>query len=110
MRRYFIDDETPWEELGDGIKRKIISWSDDLMMVCVHFAKGAIGTPHKHDIHDQIAYVAAGSFEVMIEGEKRILKTGDAYMAVKNEMHGVISLEEGSVLIDTFSPKRADFL
>lgn len=80
------------------------------MMVCVHFAKGAIGTPHKHDIHDQIAYVAAGSFEVMIEGEKRILKTGDAYMAVKNEMHGVISLEEGSVLIDTFSPKRADFL
>ncbi|ACZ76822.1 MULTISPECIES: cupin domain-containing protein [Dickeya] len=110
MRRYFIDDETPWEELGGGIKRKIITWSDDLMMVCVHFAKGAIGTPHTHDIHDQIAYVAAGSFEVVIEGEKRILKTGDAYMAVKHEMHGVVSLEEGSVLIDTFSPKRADFL
>jgi len=50
MRRYFIDDETPWEELGDGIKRKIITWSDDLMMVCVHFAKGAIGTPHKCSI------------------------------------------------------------
>jgi hypothetical protein len=31
-------------------------------------------------------------------------------MAVKHEMHGVVSLEEGSVLIDTFSPKRADFL
>ncbi|ACS85820.1 cupin domain-containing protein [Musicola paradisiaca] len=110
MRRYFIDDDTPWEELGGGIKRKIITWSDDLMMVCVHFAKGAIGTPHKHDIHDQIAYVAAGSFEVEIEGEKRILKTGDAYMAVKSEIHGVVSLEDGSVLIDTFSPKRADFL
>lgn len=110
MRRYFIDHETPWEELGDGIKRKIITWSDELMMVRVHFAKGAIGTPHKHDIHDQIAYVAAGSFEVVIEGEKRILKTGDAYMAVKNEVHGVVALEEDSELIDTFSPKRADFL
>jgi hypothetical protein len=25
-------------------------------------------------------------------------------------MHGVVSLEDGSVLIDAFSPKRADFL
>lgn len=69
MKRYFIDDETPWEELGDGIKRKIMTWTDNLMMVLVHFDKGAIGTPHKHDIHDQIAYVAAGNFEVVIEGE-----------------------------------------
>ncbi|MBJ7220677.1 MULTISPECIES: cupin domain-containing protein [unclassified Brenneria] len=110
MRRYFIDDETPWEALGGGIKRKIMTWSDELMMVCVHFDKGAIGTAHKHDIHDQIAYVAAGSFEVVIEGEKRVLKTGDAYMAVKDEMHGVVALEDGSILIDTFSPKRDDFL
>ncbi|WP_291969008.1 cupin domain-containing protein [Candidatus Symbiopectobacterium sp.] len=110
MKRYFIDDETPWEELCGGIKRKIMTWTDNLMMVLVHFYKGAIGTPHKHDIHDQIAYVAAGSFEVVIEGEKHILKAGDAYLAVKNEMHGVVSLEDGSILIDTFNPKRADFL
>ncbi|MFA9208747.1 MAG: pectin degradation protein, partial [Yersinia sp. (in: enterobacteria)] len=71
MKMFFINDETPWEELGNGIKRKVMTWSDDLMMVCVHFDKGAIGTAHKHDIHDQIAYVAAGSFEVEIEGQKR---------------------------------------
>lgn len=110
MKRYFIDNDTPWEVLGGGIKRKVMTWTDGLMMVCVHFDKGAIGTPHTHDIHDQIAYVAAGSFEVEIEGEKHILKTGDAYLAVKHEMHGVVSLEDGSILIDTFNPKRADFL
>lgn len=110
MKMFFINDETPWEELGNGIKRKVMTWSDDLMMVCVHFDKGAIGTAHKHDIHDQIAYVAAGRFEVEIEGQKRILKAGDAYRAVKNEMHGAVSLEDNSILIDTFNPKRDDFL
>ncbi|XBS68096.1 cupin domain-containing protein [Acerihabitans sp. KWT182] len=110
MKTFFIDDETPWENLGGGVKRKVMTWSDSLMMVCVHFAKGAVGTPHRHDIHDQIAYVAAGSFEVEIDGERRLLKTGDAYRAVKHQLHGVIALEDNSVLIDTFTPKRDDFL
>jgi len=110
MKTFFIDEETPWEAVGPGVKRKIMTWSDDLMMVCVHFAKGAIGTPHQHDIHDQIAYVAAGSFNVTIDGVERVLKTGDAYRAVKHEMHGVVALEDNSMLIDSFSPKRDDFL
>lgn len=40
------------------------------MLVVVHFEKGAIGTPHAHDIHDQIGYVAEGSFEAEIDGVK----------------------------------------
>lgn len=110
MRTFFIDDETPWEELGSGIKRKVMSWSDELMMVCVHFDRGAVGVAHSHDQHDQIAYVAAGSFRVEIEGQSRILKAGDAYRAVKHEMHGAVALEDNSILIDSFSPKRVDFL
>ncbi|PLR41551.1 pectin degradation protein [Chimaeribacter californicus] len=110
MKTFFFDQETPWDDLGQGIKRKVMTWSDELMMVAVHFEKGAIGTPHQHDIHDQIAYVAAGSFEVEIEGVKQVLRTGDAYRAVRHEMHGVVALEAGSILIDTFSPKRDDFL
>ncbi|GBU09994.1 pectin degradation protein kdgF [Gammaproteobacteria bacterium] len=109
-QRFFKDAQNPWEELGGGMRRKIIAWSDDLMAVCVSFDKGAIGTAHFHDIHNQIAYVAAGSFEVTIENETHILKAGDAYQALKTEMHGVVSLEDGSVLIDMFSPMREDFL
>ena len=77
IKTFYLDNETPWEALGGGVKRKVMTWSDELMMVCVHFAKGAVGTPHKHD--DQIAYVAAGRFEVTIDGETRILGVGDAY-------------------------------
>ncbi|AHF74176.1 pectin degradation protein [Candidatus Sodalis pierantonius str. SOPE] len=110
MKTFYLDEETPWETLGEGIKRKVMTWSDELMMACVHFAQGAVGTPHKHEIHDQIAYVASGRFEVTIDGEARILVAGDAYRAVKGQVHGVVALDDNSVLIDTFSPKRNDFL
>ncbi|MGY5449531.1 cupin domain-containing protein [Agarivorans sp. MS3-6] len=107
---FFSSEDTPWEDLGEGIKRKIVGFTDTLMVVHVCFAKGAIGTAHSHELHDQIAYVAAGSFEAEVDGEKQTLQVGDAFIARKHSKHGAVALEENSVLIDTFSPPRADFL
>lgn len=110
MNGFFINDNTPWQELGGGMQRKIFPWTDELMAVCVRFAKGAIGTPHAHDAHTQIAFIAAGSFEVNVGGEIKTLKAGDGYLARKNVMHGAVSLEDGSMIIDVFTPKRDDFV
>lgn len=110
MKMFFINDEMFWEELGNGIKCKVMIWSDDLMMVCVYFDKGVIGVVYKYDIYDQIVYVVVGSFEVEIEGQKCILKVGDVYCVVKNEMYGVVLLEDNSILIDIFNFKWDDFL
>lgn len=110
MNGFFFDAENDWEDLGGGMARKILGHTDELMVVHVKFEKGAIGAVHSHDAHDQIAYVAAGSFEATIGNETKILKVGDAYIAPRNVPHGAVALEEGSVLIDTFSPKRNDFL
>ncbi len=107
---YFIDSQVPWEDLGAGIYRKIVGHTPELMCTLVKFDKGAIGTPHFHVDHDQIAYVAAGSFEAEVDGEKRVLHIGDAYIARKTKLHGVIALEQNSMLVDQFSPRRDDFL
>ena len=56
-RPYFLNDDQPWTELGDGIRRKIVGHTPELMSVLVQFDQGAIGTPHAHDAHDQIAFV-----------------------------------------------------
>lgn len=110
MDQFYRGDEHEWVDLGGGVSRKVMSWNDELMAVAVRFAKGAVGTPHSHDGHTQIGYIAAGSFEVSSGAEKRLLKAGDSYLAEKNAVHGVISLEEDSVILDVFTPKRADFL
>ncbi|HCH33255.1 MAG TPA: pectin degradation protein [Oceanospirillaceae bacterium] len=110
MNAFFLDTQTPWEDVGGGIKRKIIGYTDEIMAVHVCFAKGAVGAVHYHEEHDQIAFVGAGSFEVTVGDEVKVLKAGDAYTAAKYVKHGAVSLEDDSVLIDMFSPLRAEFL
>lgn len=41
--------------------------------------------------------------------QKEILSAGDGYYVAPNKPHGCVCLEAG-VLIDTFTPMRADFL
>ncbi len=103
-------DTVPWTELGDGIRRKVLAHTPALMSVLVQFDKGAVGTPHAHDVHTQIAYVVAGSFEVCIDGQTQVLRSGDAFLAVPDAPHGVVALEAGSTLLDQFSPRRDDYL
>jgi len=110
MDPYFDPAAVPWTELGDGIRRRIVGHTPALMSVLVQFDQGAVGTPHAHDVHDQIAYVLSGSFEAEVGGVRRIIRAGEAFVANRQVMHGVVALEAGSTLLDQFSPPRADYL
>ena len=103
-----IDTETAWQDLGDGIQRKVFGHDNRIMMVKVKFEQGAIGILHQHP-HTQISYIESGSFEATISGEQKILLKGDGFFVPSNEIHGVICLEAG-ILVDVFSPHREDFL
>ncbi|WP_312369298.1 cupin domain-containing protein [Lachnoclostridium sp.] len=91
-----------------GVTRKILSYSDDLMMCEITFEKGAKGYFHSHK-HLQITYIAKGSFEFTIDGETKVVKQGDSVYMPSDAVHGVTALEEG-VLVDVFNPIREDFL
>lgn len=110
MPPYFDPAETPWTDLGEGIRRKIVGHTPELMSVLVQFDQGAVGTPHAHDGHDQIAYVVSGTFEAEVGGVKRVLRAGDAFIAPRLTPHGVVALEPDSTLLDQFSPRREDYL
>jgi quercetin dioxygenase-like cupin family protein len=100
--------EVQYEAVSHGVKRKIMGYDERLMLVRVEFEKGSIGALHSH-YHSQITNIESGTFEVEIGGEKKVLKTGDAFYIPPNVVHGVVCLEQG-VLIDTFSPMREDFI
>ncbi len=107
--RVFIENnELEWQEVDKGVKRKIMSYDDRLMLVKVSFDKGGVGTVHKHP-HTQITHVESGVFEVEIGEGKKILKAGDAFYIPPGMLHGAVCLEAG-VLIDVFSPMREDFI
>ncbi|AAU37174.1 cupin domain-containing protein [[Mannheimia] succiniciproducens] len=100
--------EIPLDDLGGGVQRKILAYSENIMSVEVHFEKGAIGSLHSHP-HEQLTYVLSGSFEFTIGDETKIVNAGDVLYKQPNVMHGCVCLEKG-VLLDTFTPMRKDFI
>lgn len=103
-----IDSETPWDDLGNGVQRKIFGYDEQVMLVKAKFDEGAVGTLHEH-YHSQVTYVESGVFEMTIGELKKIIRKGDGYYIPPHEIHGCICLEPGT-LIDIFSPHREDFL
>jgi quercetin dioxygenase-like cupin family protein len=100
--------EFTWEETGPGVRRTLVAYNDDLMLVKVAFETGAVGALHQH-VHSQISYVESGEFEVTVGDNTRVLQAGDSFYAAPNVPHGVVARQAG-VLLDSFSPIRLDFL
>ncbi len=96
------------EDLGNGVSRKVLAHSDNMMAVEVHFEKGAIGPIHSHR-HEQLTYVLSGVFKFIIGNENKIVRTGDTMHKKSGIEHGCTCLEAG-ILIDNFYPMREDFL
>lgn len=91
-----------------GVSRKVLSYTEELMMCEVSFDTGAEGKLHSHP-HQQMTYVAEGSFEFTIDGETEIVGIGDSIYIPADAMHGVKALEAG-ILVDVFTPMRKDFI
>lgn len=96
------------EQLEDGITRQILGFGDDLMTCRLTFAAGAIGAVHSHP-HSQTSYCEAGRFLYRVADTEKEIGPGDCVYIAPHLQHGLVCLEAG-VIIDSFSPKRADFL
>ncbi|MEZ9057841.1 cupin domain-containing protein [Vibrio pelagius] len=104
MNLFYEADNHPWEDLGNGLRRKVVSLTKDLMAVHLCFDKGTVGAVYDHKVQEQIGYVVKGSFEVEVDGNKQILSAGDAFMAHHHLENGAKSLEHGSVLLNLVNP------
>ncbi len=107
-KRYLINEEIPLEGVEKGIKRKMLGFNNDLMMVKIFFEKGAVGAIHSHP-HSQTSYIEKGKFEVNIGDEMKVLNEGDGFYIPPNIEHGVKALKPG-ILLDVFNPYREDFV
>lgn len=106
--KWVFYDEIVSEKTAEGVSRKILAYTDELMIVENTFEKGAVGSLHSHP-HTQITYVLDGEFEFEINGEKKIVKKGDSMLKKDGIVHGCVCLKEGK-LLDIFTPMRKDFI
>lgn len=105
---FVFNEQIAIEDLGNGVKRKVLAHGGGMMAVEVHFEKDAVGPLHHHP-HEQLTYVLSGVFEFTIGDEVHTVKAGDTLYKKPDIVHGCVCLEPG-VLLDTFTPQRQDFL
>jgi quercetin dioxygenase-like cupin family protein len=97
-----------WSELGNGQRRKICAYNDQLMSVQVNFDDGAVGADHSHP-HTQLSYVLEGEFTYHIEDAVYTLHPGDSIVVEGGKIHGCTCIKAGT-LLDVFTPMREDFV
>ncbi len=100
--------EFPKVDAGVGVVRQVLADSPEMMVVEVQFEKGGLGPAHSHP-HIQSTVVKSGKFEFTISDEIFVVSAGEAFVVPSEAIHSCRALEAG-VLVDTFTPRRDDFL
>lgn len=104
-------DKTPWEDLGNGMRRKVF-FNDRLTFVILEINRPVNEQEefvlHSHP-HDQITYLQEGKLLVKLGELEETIETGGVYIIPSNIPHGVKVLSEKVILIDVFTPTREDF-
>ena len=95
-------------QASNGVTRRVMAYSEDMMCMENTFETGAVGAMHSHP-HTQITYVAEGVFAFTIGEETRIVRKGDTLLKEDGIIHGCTCLEKG-ILVDIFTPMRKDFV
>jgi len=110
-KNFIIGNENPVIEVKPGLKRQILGYNDNIMLVKVFFGKEMVGKRpplHSHP-HTQSSYIISGKFEMHAGDKVQMLQAGDSYYVEPNVPHEAYCIEEG-IIIDGFSPVREDFL
>jgi quercetin dioxygenase-like cupin family protein len=99
----------PVVDTGNNVQRRVLAETPQLMLVEVSFAANGIGAPHSHP-HVQATFVKSGRFEFTVAGDTFVVGPGDCFVIPSGAAHSCRALGEPGVLIDTFTPRRDDFL
>jgi quercetin dioxygenase-like cupin family protein len=98
----------PSKQLNDKITRGLFSGKNATIGYFT-FAKGAI-VPLHHHVNEQYTMILKGSVKVTIQGKVYIVKAGEGIYIPSNVPHLFESLEDGTIDMDFFAPKRQDWI
>lgn len=106
---FVINKDIEYKDLGAGLRRKVLAYSENIMNVELLFEAGAKGDMHSHP-HEQIGYIIDGTLIFHEEGKDDVtLHTGDTYYVAPDVMHGIDCVTDVK-LLDIFTPMRKDFV
>ncbi len=98
--------EKPYFDLIPGIRGKVVH-GEKITVAHWDIAAGTVLPLHSH-VHEQIANVISGSFELTIAGETQVLEAGMVGIIPSGVEHSGKALTDCH-LIDVFQPARPEY-
>jgi quercetin dioxygenase-like cupin family protein len=103
-------DKAPRLSPAKGVEIIILGHSEKVMLAHIIAQKGAIISDHSHP-HDQIGTCIGGEGQLISGGKKFKTVPGASWVIPGGEMHNWVNTAQGeTILIETFSPPREDYL
>lgn len=96
------------KEIAPGVTIQVVAGSA-VMFSFVTLRPHSAVPAHQHP-HEQIGYILEGEMEMWIGGERRTIRTGDAYVVPSNVPHGAQTGASTCVALDVFHPLRQEYL
>lgn len=94
-------------QMFPGVVRRTMTDGERMMLCEVTLDKGAVVPTHTHP-HEQTGYMVSGRMRFQVGDEVRDLSPGDCWMIPGGVPHEVTAIE-ACVVIDVFSPPRAEY-
>jgi quercetin dioxygenase-like cupin family protein len=91
----------------DGLRRQVMSYTANMMLVRHRMRKGWVGARHSHP-HEQLVYIVSGHLIFEHPAGRFEAKTGDSFLVPGDVEHQASALEDSEVL-DVFTPYREDY-
>ena len=106
--RHFVIDEMSAKEMTKGITLRTASGANGTFGQFT-MKKDAFVPMHSHE-NEQYSFILKGSVRATIGDTVYIIKAGEAVVIPANVPHSFTSLEEGTIDLDFFAPRREDWL
>jgi quercetin dioxygenase-like cupin family protein len=100
-------ESTPQQQLFDGYRARI-QHGEQITFAVVEADANASLPRHSHH-NEQAGLVIAGAIAMTIDGETRLMKTGDGWVIPANAVHEATAGPDGAVIVECWCPPRDDF-
>jgi len=107
MKTFIPLAEIPPQQIWDGVVARTVEGAH-MSFAVVELAPLSRVDDHQHP-NEQIGIVLRGSLTFTIGSESRLVQAGDTYNIPGNVPHRALAGPEGAVVVDVFSPVRADW-
>ena len=102
-----ITDAPLIEVWGDAVRARRVQ-GERITLAVVELGPNAVVPEHRH-VAEQMGIVIEGLMYFTVDGETRILGPGGTWRITSDRPHNVNAGPDGAVVIDVFTPVRADW-